>query len=89
MCQPRFQGFDNKDHCDIDIAIATEHIVFAAEELGLGCCWVCNFDAQKCSEILQLNSDEEAIVILPIGYAKDDNRQEKKRKGKNEIISFI
>lgn len=83
------RGFDNKDHCDIDIAIATEHIVLAAEELGLGCCWVCNFDAQKCSEILQLNSDEEAIVILPIGYAKDDNRQEKKRKGKNEIISFI
>ena len=57
--------------------------------LVLGCCWVCNFDAQKCSEILQLNSDEEAIVILPIGYEKDDNRQEKKRKGKNEIISFI
>ena len=24
-----------------------------------------------------------------IGYEKDDNRQEKKRKGKNEIISFI
>ena len=26
---------DNKDHCDIDIAIATEHIALAAAEQGL------------------------------------------------------
>ena len=33
---------DQKDHGDIDIAIATEHICLAAAEQGLGTCWVCN-----------------------------------------------
>lgn len=35
---------DNKNHADIDAAIATEHICLAAAEQGLGSCWVCNFD---------------------------------------------
>ena len=38
---------DNKDFCDVDIAIATEHLVLAAAEQGLGSCWVCNFVVQR------------------------------------------
>ena len=38
---------DNKDHADIDIAIAVEHLCLAAAEQGLGTCWVCNFDAPQ------------------------------------------
>ena len=38
---------DNKDFCDVDIAITTEHLVLAAAEQGLGSCWVCNFDAPQ------------------------------------------
>lgn len=83
------RGSDSKDHCDIDVAIATEHIVLATQELGLGTCWVCNFDALKCAEILQLPLNEEAIVILPIGYANENTIAEKKRKSKNEITSFV
>ena len=45
---------DNKDHADIDIAIAVEHLCLAAAEQGLGTCWVCNFDAPQCSEVLGL-----------------------------------
>lgn len=82
------RGLDNKDHCDIDVAIATEHIVLAAEELGLGTCWVCNFNASLCSKIFDLKEEEEAIVILPIGYANDNIKNEKKRKSKNDIVSF-
>ena len=45
---------DNKDHADIDIAIAVEHLCLAAAEQGLGTCWVCNFDTPRCSEVLGL-----------------------------------
>ena len=31
---------DNKQHGDIDVAIATEHLCLAATERGLGSCWV-------------------------------------------------
>lgn len=63
---------DGKDHGDIDIAIAVEHICLAAAEQGLGTCWVCNFDAQLCHELLHLPDNEEAAVLIPLGYATKD-----------------
>lgn len=76
---------DGKDHCDIDIAIATEHIALAAEEIGLATCWVCNFDAILCKQLFALPAGEEPAVIIPIGYAADEPK-EKKRKSMSEIV---
>jgi len=57
---------DGKDHCDIDLAIAIDHMTLAAVELGLGTCWVCAFDAAKCHEILGLPGNLEVIALLPL-----------------------
>lgn len=76
---------DNKDHGDIDIAIAVEHLCLAATEQGLGTCWVCNFDAAQCSEVLGLPGNLEPAVLIPVGYAEDEPT-EKKRKSLNEIL---
>ena len=35
---------DGKSHADIDAAIAIEHLCLAATAVGLGSCWVCNFN---------------------------------------------
>lgn len=79
---------DNKDHADIDIAIATEHICLAAAEQGLGTCWVCNFDPTVCRKALSLTHDLEPIALIPIGYpAAVDKAIEKKRKELDEIIT--
>lgn len=81
---------DNKDHGDIDIAILTEHICLAATEQGLGTCWVCNFDTQKCKQILKLTPQEEPAVLIPLGYPSDNCvKKEKNRKDINEIISIL
>lgn len=84
---------DGKDHCDIDIAIATEHLILEATELGLGTCWVCNFDVQKCKEALGIISkSEEPCVIVPVGYPADKNVWEKtetKRKLLTEITQYF
>lgn len=77
---------DGKDHCDIDIAIATEHLALAAAEQGLGSCWVCNFDAEACRQILQLPDGVEPMVLLPVGYAAQGELPEKKRKPLDEIV---
>lgn len=79
---------DGTDYCYIDIAIATDHITLAAAEQGLGTCWVCNFDAKLCSEILQLPANIEPIVLLPIGYPSSglDLSRHGKRKEMNEIL---
>lgn len=81
---------DEKAHGDIDIAIAAEHIVLAATERGLGSCWVCNFDAARLHEILNLPEEEEAAVILPIGHI-DTNVEVKRteRKAAQEIITYL
>jgi nitroreductase len=62
---------DGKDHCDIDIGIATDHLTLAATDEGLSTCWVCKFDSKKCAEILDLPFQVEAMVILAIGYPDD------------------
>ncbi len=76
---------DGKDHADIDIAIAVEHICLAATEQGLGTCWVCNFDAAQCHEALGLPENLEVAALIPIGYAADEPT-EKKRKSMDEIL---
>lgn len=82
---------DGKDHLDIDIAIAVEHIVLKITELGLGTCWVCNFNPQVIKEGLQLADNMEPIVLLPIGYPLDNEAdpRNKKRKSLQEITEWI
>ena len=76
---------DGKPHGDIDVAIAVEHLCLAAAEQGLGTCWVCNFDAALCKDVLAMRENEEALVIIPVGYP-DCEPTEKKRKEMSEIV---
>ncbi len=80
---------DQKEHGNIDIAIATEHICLAAADIGLGSCWVCHFNAELCRQILQLPDEEEAAVIVPIGHvAADCPQKEKVRKPLSETVTY-
>jgi nitroreductase len=79
---------DGKDHCDIDAAIAVDHMMLAATDIGLGTCCVCAFDAKMCREILGLPENLEVIALMPIGYVSDNKVQEKKRKNITDIVSW-
>ena len=82
---------DDKNHCDIDIAITIDHMTLQATELGLATCWVCNFEVEKAKEILNLPEGIEPIVMLPIGYPEDStnpNRHNEKRKPLTEIVHW-
>lgn len=63
---------DGKDHADIDVAIAVEHLCLAAAEQGLGTCWVCNFDVDRCREVMHLPANLEPVVLIPLGYPADE-----------------
>lgn len=83
---------DGKDHCDIDIAIAVEHMVLKITDLGLGTCWVCNFDAAKVKEALHLPDSVEPLVLLPLGYPAENyeaDARNKKRKALEEIAKWV
>lgn len=83
---------DGKDHCDIDIAIAVEHIVLTATDLGIATCWVCNFDAKKLKTDLNLDENWEPIAILPLAYPASEiesDARSKHRKKMEEIAVWM
>jgi len=79
---------DGKDHCNIDVAIAIDHMTLAATDLGLGACWVCAFDAKQCHKILGLPENLEVIALIPIGYPADTAPENKNRMDISEIVSW-
>ena len=78
---------DGKDFADIDLAIVTDHLVLKATELGLGTCWVCNFNVQLTQQKLQLPNHIEPMVIVPIGYTTAEAPL-KSRKPISEIVHW-
>jgi len=82
---------DGKDHADIDVAIAADHMTLAATDKGLGTCWICNFDKQKTVEFFNLPKHLEPVVFLPLGYPDsetDIERHKEKRKPMEDIVWF-
>lgn len=84
---------DNKDHGNIDVAIAVTHLTLKATDLGLGTCWVCNFDASVLKDALNLDKALEPVAIIPIGYPTEDvsleTEQPKKRKSIEEFTEWM
>lgn len=81
---------DGKDHADIDVAIAVEHICLEAEALGLATCWVCSFDVETAAEIIGLREGEELVALLPVGYAAPGvTPPAKVRKPLDEIVEWV
>ena len=71
----------------VDIGIAAEHFVLAAEEQGLGTCWLGWFDAKGAAKALGLPAGCKAEIMLSVGYA-DEAPPARKRKTTEEISSF-
>ena len=74
-----------KDFCEIDAAIAVEHMVLAATALGIGTCWLGWFSVPKVKKILKIPGNVKVVALLPLGYPqqtpKKDFRQRPRPKG--------
>lgn len=80
---------DNKNHGDIDLGIAVEHLCLAAADRGLGSCWVCNYDVEAVKRLFPVEGFE-AVAIVPVGHiAPDCPHPEKRRKDLSEIFEEI
>lgn len=78
---------DGKDFADVDAAITIDHLILKATDLGLGTCWICNFDATLARKKLLLPDFIEPIAIIPIGYTKAI-APEKIRKPLSEMVHW-
>ncbi len=78
---------DGKDFANVDVAIAIDHLILAATELGLGTCWVCNFDVEMARRKLNLPEHIEPLALIPIGYSTA-KAPEKSRKSLSETVHW-
>jgi len=63
-----------------DTAIAVEHMVLEAENLGLGTCWVAWFTQDEIRPILNIPPDKYVVCILTVGYSNEVPRARPRKK---------
>jgi nitroreductase len=78
---------DGQNYYHVDTAIAMDHLILAATDLGLGTCWVAAFDAAAAREVLGLPDDVEPVAFTPLGYAADEPGP-KERKDLSELVRY-
>jgi nitroreductase len=72
----------------IDIGIACEHLVLQAHQEGLGTCWLGWFNENSLRNILRLPRKKKIDIIISMGYPKEPEERDKKRRTLNEIRRF-
>lgn len=55
-------------YLNLNVAIAVDHLILRAVDLGLGACWVMQFDSKKVKKLLLLDDRYEPLVLLPVGF---------------------
>ncbi len=79
--------YDNQSYAAVDAAIVVDHITLQSADLGLGTCWIGDFNPQSAREFLNLPSDVEPIAFTPLGYPLDKPKP-KIRKALGDIIRY-
>ncbi len=78
---------DAKSYADVDAAIAMDHLILAATDLGLGTCWIGAFDPKATREVLHLPDNVEPIAFTPLGYPAD-KLGTKERKPLSALVRY-
>ena len=71
----------------VDIGIAFEHLMLAAETEGLGTCWIGAFIEEEVREILQVPAEVKIVALTPVGYPASE-KTFMPRKKLREIVMY-
>jgi nitroreductase len=77
----------NKHYPHIDLGIVASHICLAAADEGLGSCMIGWCDEKKVRKVLDIPGNKRVMLVILLGYSAQKLR-EKKRKSKEEIVSW-
>lgn len=78
---------DGANYAIVDAAIAMDHLILAAHDMGLGTCWIAHFDIDAAREILALPETVHPLIFTPLGYPNAPQR-ETKRKALDELVRY-
>jgi nitroreductase len=73
-----------------DAVIATDHLILAARNEGLGSCWVGALHDKQVKKIVKVPDDVDVVMVVPLGYpaSKWAFREAKGRKPLKDICFF-
>ena len=73
-----------------DAVIATDHLILAARNEGLGSCWVGAVHDKQVKEIVNVPDDVNVVMVVPLGYpaSKSAFREPSGRKSLKEVCFF-
>lgn len=71
----------------VDFAIAFEHIMLAATNLGLGTCWMGRLDNETIKKALNIPETIKLVAVTPLGYPAE-KPDVKARKSLSEIVHY-
>ena len=89
--QAWIRSYDGYNTIETDTAIAMTHIILAAENEGVGTCWIAAFNPQLLNEALNITENQVVFGITPLGYPKQGfvKGLNKKRKSLEDIVEFL
>jgi nitroreductase len=79
---------DGANYGQVDGAIVMEHLVLAATALGLGTCWIANFDPIAARQVFGMESRWLPVALSPLGYP-GSAPPPKTTKAAEEIVAFM
>lgn len=86
------RSYDNKQTCDIDASILTDHMMLEATQLGLGSLWICHFQPDVLAREFRLPAQWEPVNLLAVGYAdgapQSPARHSQTRKPLSELVHY-
>ncbi len=82
---------DGYNSIETDITIAMDHLILAAENEGVGTCWIENYNPRMLRDALNLNDDEVVFSITPLGYQPPGFTKagKKQRKPIGDVAVFL
>ena len=85
------RSYDGYDSIEVDLTIAMDHMILAAENEGLGTCWIIAYDYDVLTKAIRLKENEVIYGITPLGYPHDGfkKRGNKIRKSLEEVVRRI
>jgi nitroreductase len=78
---------DGWNACETDVSIVMTYVILAAAEVGLGTCWIANFDPAAAREALRLPENVVPLAFTPLGYPAD-HATPKERKPMKELMRY-
>ena len=64
--------YDGAKSSPVDAVIVATYMMLAAQNEGVGCCWVMHFDPVAMRETFNIPENLEPVALLVMGYPSDD-----------------